>query len=128
MNRNILIIGAASLLAVTGIAIADTESIATDTDSGCEIAKTIKNGMIKLESRYNHDDAGSGKYKMTVRTIAGSNNVNSKQRGNFSKDAGETVLLGKTHLSARGQAYEVKLDITFNGKSHKCSKKIDAST
>ena len=120
-------VGAFSLLAVTGMATADTETDYTELASGCEIAQSSKNGMIKLESRYGGDTAGTGNYKMTIRTISGSNNVNSTQRGRFAKKAGESVLLGKTHLSARGQSYEVKLDITFNGERHKCSEKIDTT-
>ncbi len=127
MIKKTLMYGALSFLAIMGMAIADTVSGNSESLAGCEITNSMQNGMIKLESYFLDDDAGTGRYRIAVQTIGGSNNINSKQSGRFKKKAGETVHLGTAQLSAYGQIYNVELDVTFNGQEYKCSKKITPS-
>lgn len=125
MNKNIAILGTAILATSVVFAVTTTSAEQKDDQPGCEIETSTKNGMILLESRYGHENAGSGAYKFTLRSIAGTNKISNTQRGEFTKKADEMVVLGKARVSAVGQAYEVKLDVTFNGKKHDCSKTIE---
>lgn len=128
MNKNLAIIGTAIFAASVVFAITASSAGQKNNQPGCEIKTSTNKGMILLESRYSHEKAGSGTYKFTVRSVAGNSSVRTSQRGEFTKTAGEMVVLSKTRVSAARQAYEVKLDITFNGKKHKCSKKIEMTT
>ena len=126
MKQNLIIISAASFLALGGLAIANTSETLGSSD--CTITHSNNGNSVKLESWFDGDGSGAGTYEVRLKSTSGPNRVNSRQGGKFIKHAGKAVLLGKAHLSARGQAYHVKLNVSFKGKTHSCEATIDAST
>ena len=125
MTRKLLSISALSLVALGGLAIASTQAHTTSPD--CSIVHSLSGNSIKLENWFDGAGSGSGNYELHLRSISGANKINSTQRGAFIKHAGKAVLLGKGQFSAQGQAFEIKLNVAFNGKIHSCEETIDAS-
>ena len=125
MKPSVLFASAASIVFLGGVAVSTSNADAHT--ATCKIIHSVSGNSLKIESRFEGASSGSGQYTIAMRSVGGSNSVTNSQNGNFRKDAGESIVLGKTQVSANGQTFEVKMKVTFNGEVHRCEETIDAT-
>lgn len=127
---------AVTLLAAIGsasIAVGETASNATQTGTTratydgpfhCEIQTSSRNGMITLEGVIQSDIDVNGSYRFRVKNAGRSDGSNIQQGGQFSVRADGTTTLGRVMLGSRGAIYDASLEVTADGETISCDKRV----
>ena len=108
---------------VVGVAAAFIAAGASEASSSkiqCEIATTESGNFTAIESLVHATEMANGSYTLTVSGTG----TNIRQGGAFSANAHETVKLGTVNLGSTSKGYDLRLDITANGKTTQCAEWI----
>ena len=123
-------------VAITFIAAIGSASIAvgenqtgavTESHNGlfsCEIQTSSANGMITLEGVVQANDEVNGSYRFRVKNAGHSGSSNIQQGGNFSADPNDITTLGRVMLGSRNAVYDASLEVTANGVTVSCDKRV----
>ncbi len=90
----------------------------------CEIQASTANGRTTLTGILHSDVAFDGSYRFKVAGSGRSGNSSVQQGGYFSAGADEPVTLGRVMLGGAGTVYNASLEISANGASLVCEKRI----
>lgn len=113
-------------LGAAGIAMGASHAGSTNTDEpvACEIQATQADGMIALEGIVRADEAIRGSYRFRVSSAGGSGSSNISQGGRFTAGPDGMTKLGKVMLGNTGAAYDASLEVTSNGVTIECAKRV----
>jgi len=90
----------------------------------CEIQASTANGRTTLTGTLHSDAAIDGSYRFKVAGSGRSGSSSIQQGGYFSAGADEPVTLGQVMLGGAGTIYNASLEISANGASLVCEKRI----
>jgi len=120
----ILVLSAPVVLGVGAFSVA---SVAGDqNDSGsirCEIHEKSTRGGVALEGVVKTKTAVEGSYRLKVSSSGGSGSSDINQSGEFTAGPQATSMLGSVILGGDG-VYEAQLDVTIDGRTIRCSKRV----
>lgn len=91
----------------------------------CEIQAVPDNGGIILEGLVHTATQIKGSYRFQVITTSRAGNSNVSQGGYFSTGPDDAMTLGKVMVGNRNAAYDVNLEVTTDGETIECTKRID---
>ncbi len=91
----------------------------------CEIQAIPDNGGIILEGLVHAETQIKGSYRFQVITTSRAGNSNVSQGGYFSADPEDAMTLGKVMVGNRNAAYDVNLEVTTDGETIECTRRID---
>ena len=111
-------------LGLTGAAIGAVQAGSGDEAVSCEIRAGQSNGMINLEGAIHANVATVGSYRFRVSSVGRSGGTNIQQGGNFHATAETPATLGRVTLGNAGSIYDASLEITSNGTTIVCSKRV----
>ncbi|WP_143748421.1 curli-like amyloid fiber formation chaperone CsgH [Mesorhizobium carmichaelinearum] len=94
----------------------------------CEIRTTPESSMVTLEALAHAHRNVSGTYSFHVEGAGRSGGTNIVQGGAFSAAPGKPATLGAVTLDANGAVYDAKLEVTVDGKSVGCAKRVGGAT
>lgn len=117
-----------TLLAAAGLAALAAGSsgvAATDAQPGlrCEILVERSGGMIAVAPTVASDEAISGAYRLTLSGASAAGRTGIRQGGPFTAQAGETVRLSRTMVSA-STTTDAELEIDAGGDTVACARRI----
>lgn len=121
INKTQFSIWAAFMVASVGTAIAASGAVqAGNGPAQCEIFAQNSGSMVAIEALAHASEAMSGSY---ILRISGPG-TSLTQGGDFEAAAGDSVTLGSAMLTASGSVYDVQLEISSDGTSAQCSKRV----
>jgi curli production assembly/transport CsgH protein len=91
----------------------------------CEIQAIPDNGGIILEGVVHAEMQIKGSYRFQVVTTSRAGNSNVSQGGYFSVGPDDPITLGKVMVGNRNAAYDVNLEVTTDGETIECVRRID---
>lgn len=94
----------------------------------CEIRAEMSGGMFALQGVLHADDEVSGSYRLSVMGRGSGGRTNISQGGAFTALTGESVVLGSVMLGARGQVYDVTLEVDAGRARISCSDTVSLRT
>ena len=120
----ILVLSAPLVLGLGALSVA---SVADDkNDSGsirCEIQEKTTRAGVALEGVVTAKTAVEGSYRFQISSSGGSGSSDINQSGEFTAGPQAASTLGSVMLAGDG-AYEALLDVTIDGRTIRCSKRV----
>ena len=119
----ILVLSAPVVLGLWALSVASVAADQHDGSISCEIHEKATRTGVALEGVVTAKTAVEGSYRFKISSSGGSNSSDIDQSGEFTAGPKVASSLGSVMLGGSG-AYEARLDVTIDGRTIRCSKRV----